>query len=275
MRSEHELGEFIPIRMSLMEALGGDLAAAYVWAHIRFRGQLTDGKYQVTQDKLMTELVIGRKRLRRALEVLRDEGWLAWERSSWNDATLIYETHDPSSETGQPEDTQEEQPEDTQGERPEDTQGERPANAQRERSIYLQETLRKERTPHTPQPNGVQTVAPPAAASGQVMTSEDQFFKEFWDRATHKTGKVAARTALTKSLTKTTPERIAQAWTAANEAWQTWPDKSKAPHPATWLNQERWLDEPPMRATPTTPTNALSRMLLAAQSDENEQKMIR
>jgi hypothetical protein len=259
MRSEHELGEFIPIRMSLMDAMDGDLAAAYVWSHIRFRGQLTDGKYQATQEALMDDLRIKRARLRRALEVLRDGGWLTWERSDWSDATNVYETHDPSSETGQPERSETGQPE----------------RSETGRSIYLQETLRKERTPHTPQPNGVQTVAPPAAASGQVMTSEDQFFKEFWDRATHKTGKVAARTALTKSLTKTTPERIAQAWTAANEAWQTWPDKSKAPHPATWLNQERWLDEPPMRATPTTPTNALSRMLLAAQSDENEQKMIR
>ncbi len=99
--------------------------------------------------------------------------------------------------------------------------------------------------PQTPPPNGVQAVAPPTAASGQVMSDEDQFFKEFWDRATHKTGKGAARTALTKALTKTTPKRIAKAWVIANNAWQTWPDKSKAPHPATWLNQERWDDDPP------------------------------
>jgi hypothetical protein len=107
------------------------------------------------------------------------------------------------------------------------------------------------------------------------MSDGDEYFQKFWGRATQKTGKVTARDALTKALTKTTQKQLARAWIAANEAWQTWPDKSKVPHPATWLNQERWLDEPPMMATNTTPTNALSRMLLAAQSDENEQKMIR
>jgi hypothetical protein len=98
MRSEHELGEFIPIRMSLMEALGGDLAAAYVWSHIRSRGQLTDGKYQATQETLMDDLVIKRGRLRRAIAALRDGGWLTWERSDWDDATNVYEAHVPDCE---------------------------------------------------------------------------------------------------------------------------------------------------------------------------------
>lgn len=156
MRSEHELGDFTPIRRSLMVALDGDLVAAYVWAHIRFRGQLTDGKYQATQETLMDDLVIKRDRLRRALAALRDGGWLTWGRSDWSDATHIYETHDPCLETQPPDDCE------TQSSEDRETQN----------SIYLQEleeTLRKERRNSTDLAKATPTVSPRATESANLL----------------------------------------------------------------------------------------------------------
>lgn len=85
-------------------------------------------------------------------------------------------------------------------------------------------------------------------------------FDKFWRIAVRKTGKGATRKAFTKALTRTSEHHLAAAWTAANDAWRTWPDKTVVPHPATWLNQERWDDEPPASHATTSKTlSALDR----------------
>lgn len=85
-------------------------------------------------------------------------------------------------------------------------------------------------------------------------------FDKFWAIAVRKTGKGAARKALDRALTKTSEHHLAAAWRSANHAWATWPDRSTVPHPATWLNGERWDDDPPQPHTTTSKTlNALDR----------------
>jgi len=55
-----------------------------------------------------------------------------------------------------------------------------------------------------------------------------------------KIGKGAARKAWIKALTKTDPATVLSAVKS-----QPWPaDVQFLPHPATWLTQERWTDEP-------------------------------
>lgn len=64
-------------------------------------------------------------------------------------------------------------------------------------------------------------------------------FEEFWAAYPRKAGKGAARVAYLKAIGKTDARTLLDGVLAAQ-----WPAAEKyIPHPATWLNQERWLDE--------------------------------
>jgi hypothetical protein len=65
-------------------------------------------------------------------------------------------------------------------------------------------------------------------------------FDAFWAAYPRKVGKGAARKAWVKAMSKTDRATIMDA-----VAKQHWPaDAQFLPHAATWLNQERWTDEP-------------------------------
>jgi hypothetical protein len=70
---------------------------------------------------------------------------------------------------------------------------------------------------------------------------EDPDFLEFWQRYPRPAGKGAARKAWAAALAKAAPGQILAALDRA--AWN--PDPRYIPHPATWLNQERWTDAAP------------------------------
>lgn len=77
-------------------------------------------------------------------------------------------------------------------------------------------------------------------------TATDERFARFWQAYPNRTGKGAAR----KSWTKLNPSedltvRILGA-IAQQKTWPAWTrdDGRFIPHPATWLNQTRWEDEP-------------------------------
>lgn len=101
--------------------------------------------------------------------------------------------------------------------------------------------------------NKVKTSSSTAAPS----TDDDPNFDRFWATYPRRIGKGQARRAWTKALKAgTNPETIIEAaarFTAArgNE------DPKFTPHPATWLNGERWTDtpdpEPPREPGPVMP----------------------
>ena len=99
---------------------------------------------------------------------------------------------------------------------------------------------------------------------------EDASFTLFWNLATRKTGKGAARKAFTKALTRTTEQQLGPAWVKANAAWKTWPDKTRIPHPSTWLNQDRWDDDPPSPHRPTTTSKTLTALAEADQMEGHD-----
>jgi len=103
----------------------------------------------------------------------------------------------------------------------------------------------------------------------------DEPFDRFWNVYPRKTAKVLARKAFAKAIVKTTLDKMlfALSWQARTEQWM----RGVIPHPATWLNGERWDDEPPVppRATPavapTLPASheAIDRAVaIAARRDE-------
>lgn len=83
-------------------------------------------------------------------------------------------------------------------------------------------------------------------------------FEQFWAAYPRKTGKGVARKAFVKALRLTTLDTMLTAiqWQRQQEQWVK-AGGQFIPHPSTWLNQERWADEPtrlPMLSDATTRT---------------------
>lgn len=80
--------------------------------------------------------------------------------------------------------------------------------------------------------------------SSSSSSDEDvlKLFDEFWKCYPRHTGKGGARKAFKGALKKMDAQKIIEAakqFSSTNKS-----DPEFTPHPATWLNQERWTDEP-------------------------------
>lgn len=69
-----------------------------------------------------------------------------------------------------------------------------------------------------------------------------ELFDDFWKAYPNKKAKPQALKAYAKALEKTDHATLVAA-VHAQRGWRTWLD-GFVPHPATWLNAERWTDEP-------------------------------
>jgi hypothetical protein len=84
------------------------------------------------------------------------------------------------------------------------------------------------------------------SSNDERLPGDDKFFTEFWTDYPRKTGKGAARKAWKKIKSpKATLEKILAAleWQKKSEQW-TKDGGQYIPYPGTYLNQERWEDEP-------------------------------
>ncbi len=71
-------------------------------------------------------------------------------------------------------------------------------------------------------------------------------FERWWEAYPHKVGKAAARKAWPKAAAVASPTELL----AGIERYRTTkPADREWCNPATWLNQERWLDEPALNGT--------------------------
>lgn len=102
-----------------------------------------------------------------------------------------------------------------------------------------------------------------------------QHFDEFWAIYPRKVGKGQARTAFTKALRKAHIGDILEGCRKYAEQ-RTGQDPSYTAHPATWLNGERWLDEPDPNYTPktVTRTDQTDKIKAAIQRLTNQQREI-
>lgn len=78
-------------------------------------------------------------------------------------------------------------------------------------------------------------------------------FDEFWSAYPRKTGKGAARRAWMRSKPPLSACLFAIRWQLRDKAWLK-DGGAFIPHPSTWINSERWLDEQP--AAPRAPDTA-------------------
>ena len=83
------------------------------------------------------------------------------------------------------------------------------------------------------------------ALKGSGISPGEGPFDVFWRAYPRKTGKGDARKKFTRALEKTTFETIMNALERVKSSAQWQRDGGQfIPHPATWLNQERWDDDP-------------------------------
>jgi hypothetical protein len=109
-------GDFIMLRMALVDALDGDIEAALVLQRIAWRCE-RDGFWKASHEDIQQETRLSERKVKSALKVLRDKGYLTAKRATAYDATLVWsvlldtdETSDserdetsvsPSSKTGE------------------------------------------------------------------------------------------------------------------------------------------------------------------------------
>lgn len=91
-------------------------------------------------------------------------------------------------------------------------------------------------------------------------------YEDFWRRYPNKVGKRAAEQAFAKALRRDSFERIMDGLGRAPrcEKWKA----GYIPNPATWLNQDRWLDEP------DGPTISQRPELTQAEKDAHDAKIL-
>jgi hypothetical protein len=92
----------------------------------------------------------------------------------------------------------------------------------------------------------------PARKRASQPSIEERLFEDFWRAYPRRIAKAAAKKSWVKALkAKADPEQIiAAARQYATEPRRVEADIKYTPHPATWLNNERWADEPDPAPSP-------------------------
>lgn len=88
-------------------------------------------------------------------------------------------------------------------------------------------------------------IAQPALSETAPKVNKSGLFDAFWGVYPRRVGKGAAAKAHARAIKRATPERILDGAQAVADRWRTLaPDERQyVPHPATWLNADRWDDE--------------------------------
>jgi hypothetical protein len=97
----------------------------------------------------------------------------------------------------------------------------------------------------------------------------DQEFERFWADYPHKINKAAARKAFTAAIAKTTLGAMLAALERQKPGWR---DPRYTPHPTSWLNGERWSDQPVVGKSSGEP---MTEERMAALEERYRQKRIR
>ena len=101
-------------------------------------------------------------------------------------------------------------------------------------------------------------------------------FGRFWDTYPRKTGKKAALHAWSKAGDKPDIEEIVTAIEAQKQSAQWQKDGGQfIPHPATWLNQGRWDDDPEIGERCATIEEIRARRLERERKEREEREMVR
>lgn len=245
-------GEFISVRREAVIALGS-WEAAGVWQRICWRTEKDQQPWVATVAEIAAECWLSRHKTRAALDAIRAAGWVSSTRATSMDRTLEWTpiwADDPSAEIRT-----------YPGSTNVDPSAEnRTYPVEQDFASTLFCKTAETTTPLSPPPPGPVTVdeqgtlpilagvvaASPATIVPDPLTGE---FAGFWKAYPRKVGKKAAERAYRSARKNATLDVI-----AAGLRGQL-PDllareRTYVPHPATWLNQQRFADDPAHAAQP-------------------------
>lgn len=110
-------------------------------------------------------------------------------------------------------------------------------------------------------------LASPPATVGKSSQNFDDEFEKVWERYPRKVGKGAARKAWAKARKTTDRTVMGNSLMAHIRVWAGGTPKDKIPHLSTWLNQERWNDDPSASANRSQNSDEQMDSLMAPQED--------
>jgi len=208
---------FAPIPEGLLLAEGVSDGAVRLWGildRVAARDRLWPGRqYLATRLDCSTDTVD-----RRIVE-LRDGGWLSVRRRGQG-RTNVYALHDRPESAAAP------TPKAAPVQSPESALVPTPKSAPVRRN---REGVKREEVSDT-------------------RAATDVAFAEWWSAYPRKVGKPAARNAFARATKGgATLEQLTAGLEGWAAYWQARDDPEFVPYPATWLNQERWNDEPPQQ----------------------------
>jgi len=221
---------FARVTASLVAEVGA--AAAVLFARITWRSE-RDGCWRATRATLCEETGLTPGVLRTAMNVLRDRGWVAAERTSPDDATMIWKPvgpgHTDSANLAPP------------PARSTPTPLQDPHDPPARSAFSSLETVE---TKDSPSPAGEDDLFGDSPPEPLRAVPVEALFEEWYSGYPRKVGKGQARKAYAAALRK--PGVTAQVLLdglAAALPDLTSREVSYRPHPASWLNGERWADE--------------------------------
>lgn len=223
-------GSFAMVDSTHVAAVGP--AAAILYSRIVWRSELS-GEWQATRRMLLQETGLTEPMLRTAIGVLREREWVATRRTSTDDATLVWKP----LHAGQADMAESATP-----------PLRNPLHPPADSAISSLETGKKT-TSLTAEGEGLFGDPAPGPLRPAPV---DALFDEWYARYPRKVGKGQARKAYAAALRKvSSPQVLLDGLDAALPDLAS-REPSYRPHPASWLNGERWADEQtPTMAAPS------------------------
>lgn len=239
-RAMYESGEFIAVRRVVVEALGS-WEAAGVWQRLCWRAE-RDGVWVATVAQVAEDCCLSEHKTRAALAAIRQAGWVTAERASGRDRTLAWAPVWAEASV----------------ESPRYVVGDFPATP-------LSETAETEEPPKPPTPDVEPQGALIALPSPSVPVSAG--FDAFWELYPRKVSKGTARRAYAAARKKASDEVILDGLRAHLPDLLS-RDMGYRPHASTWLNGERWADDPGHAVQRTGPRNYDLEALMASNAGQ-------
>jgi hypothetical protein len=112
----------------------------------------------------------------------------------------------------------------------------------------------KSKSKYNPNPNPNPNTSGLPPDEGRV--DEDGLFEIFWKAYPRKEAPKVAKIAFEKLKPDKNLLSVMLDWIGSAKLSAQWQDKTKIPHPATWLNQQRWEGDPPPIAASSPPSRA-------------------
>lgn len=217
-RSAYVAGDFIAVRREAVEALGS-WEAAGVWHRVCWRSERA-GSWVATIAEVALEVMLTEYRAKVALGTVRDAGWLSAERADSRDRTLRWTPLWAAP-----------------------SEGFRPYVTADSDATSLETVEITTPPPSSPASDDSQLFdTPTALAVVEQPSAIDVEFAEFYALFPRHVARAKALSAYRTARKRASAEAIMAGLTAQLVGLNARP-MDKRPHPATWLNQERWCDD--------------------------------